>query len=238
METKVTKDQYDSIWLTECAGVYPMVDRLETEMGFALDKGRLEGAARVLACPLKKNPPNWQHGRVIYSCLRRHLEDIATSRVVRLLDIGTAKGFSALCALWAMTDAQRPGSVTSVDVIDPRARVRRNTVAEVDGLLTLDETLRNFPMAGAIKFEQSTGAQWLALNRAPLDFAFVDGKHNYSSVSQEIKMLAACQYPGGLAIFDDVHVPEVRRAVEESEHYSVRFLEVLPNRAYAIGTRN
>ena len=53
----------------------------------------VEAAARVLACPLKANPPNWQHGRVLYAGYRAYLAGL--QRRVLLLDIGTAKGFSA-----------------------------------------------------------------------------------------------------------------------------------------------
>ena len=49
---------------------YPVVDEFEQRMGFAVDRERLEDAAGVLACLLKKNPPKWQHGRVLYALAR------------------------------------------------------------------------------------------------------------------------------------------------------------------------
>ncbi len=46
------------------------------------------------------------------------------------------------------------------------------------------------------------------------------------------------QQPGDLAIFDDVHIPDVSVAVNTlHEFYRLEYLEVLPNRHYAIGVR-
>src|SRR3989304_7206134 len=70
------------------------------EAAFALERTRLEAAARVLACPIKAGPPNWQHGRVLYALTRRYR--LTAEGPLYCLDIGTAKGFSALCLLWAV----------------------------------------------------------------------------------------------------------------------------------------
>ena len=129
-ETPTNPASYELAFNSERMNEYPPVDEFEERMGYALERSRLENAARVLACPLKKNPPNWVHGRVLYSLARNYLQGQID---VSILDIGSAKGFSALCLLWALRDSDILGSVTSVDVIDPEARVRRNTVAELDG---------------------------------------------------------------------------------------------------------
>lgn len=232
----MTSAEYSEIFQRECAQTYPVVDTLESRLGYALDKERLENAARVLACPLKRNPPCWQHGRVVYSVLRKMLSVASSS--VQCLDIGTAKGFSALCAQWALLDSGREGHVISVDVIDPASRVSRNTVAELSGYLTLYETIATWPEARGIKFLHATGVNWLTMNRQRVHFAFVDGKHNYAAVSQELDLLLSSQVSGDVIVADDIQIPGVRRAVEglEDEYY-VEYLEVLPNRQYAIATR-
>jgi predicted O-methyltransferase YrrM len=184
---------------------------------------------------VKVNPPNWQHGRVLYAAARRYL-DGRRGRVL-LLDIGTAKGFSALCLLWAMNDAQVAGNVVSVDVIDPMARERRNTAAEVDGFKTLTEILAPWPEADAITFLQSTGLDYLHKYAGRIEIAFVDGKHTAEVVWKEALFLADRQQSGDLAIFDDVHIPAIRAAVSSLSAYTVEWLSVLPKRAYAIARR-
>lgn len=164
--------EYEAAFAEECARheQYAVVDHLETRLGFAIERERLWAAARTLACPVKANPPNWQHGRVVYALARSVLAN-GRARLTQeppciFVDIGTAKGFSALMMAMAIEDHQRgrrdetvnaalsqPGPlplagvqrVESWDVLDPTAAVRRNSVLEVDGLKTLDQYLAPWP---------------------------------------------------------------------------------------------
>jgi predicted O-methyltransferase YrrM len=231
---------YANAFAAECARAYPPIDRFEESLGYALDRARLEDAARVLACPIKKSPPNWQHGRVLYALVRRYAAlPVAHDEPLAVLDIGTAKGFSALCLRWAIDDSGRPGGVTSVDVIDPAARVRRNTVAEIDGYKTLAEILTPWPDATRIDFKGRSGAHELSSSRDRIHVAFIDGKHNSQTVQTEGYLLAARQSPGDLAIFDDVQLVDLARAVRKlARKYQIDFLFASGTRAYAIGVRS
>lgn len=233
----VTAADYQAIFDAERVKEYPVVDAFEARMGFALDRERLESAARVLACPLKNNPPNWQHGRVLYAAARMRFATLVESTCT-VLDIGTAKGFSALCLLWAAMDSGIVASVTSVDVIDPDAKVRRNTVAEMTGLKTLRQTLQPWAESDAISFQCMTGVDWLKRTRGRIEVAFIDGKHTGEVVAREARLLAGRQQPGDMAIFDDIHLPDIEKAVNGlSDLYELETLRILPNRAYAIGVR-
>jgi predicted O-methyltransferase YrrM len=228
----VSAQDYQRVFEAERTQGYPVIEALEATAGYRLDRDRLEAAARVLACPIKKHAPSWQHGRVIYSLYRHYLAGCA--RRVLMLDVGTAKGFSALCAQWALIDAGVPGTVVSVDVIDPRSRDSRNTVAEVDAPKTLTELLDPWPEASAIKFLKCTGVEWLSSYHGRIDCAFVDGKHTGAVVALEGQLLSARQESGDLAIFDDVHLPDVLQAVRGLKAYDSEIVTVLPQRAYAI----
>jgi predicted O-methyltransferase YrrM len=235
MSTTLTVTAYQEAFDRECGQTYPAVDAFETRAGFKIDTGKLREAAFILACPLKVNPPNWQHGRVIYAAAREHFEGYRGRAMV--LDIGTAKGFSALCLLWAMRDARVQGNVVSVDVLDPCSRDRRNTVAELDQPRTLFELLRPWPESSNITFQQSTGIDYLKAYAGRIDVAFVDGKHTGAVVACEAQMLADRQQRGDLVVFDDVHLKDVRDAVSNQRGYLIEWLSILPNRAYAIGRR-
>jgi len=232
-----TAKDYTDAFELERKQTYPMVDAFETRMGYALERGRLEEAAVTLACPLKANPPNWQHGRVLYAAVRRYLSYSQDEGPFTLLDIGTAKGFSALCMAWAVADSGVNGRVITVDVIDPRGRIYRNSVADLDGLKTLEELLKPWPEASIIESHKMTGLKWLTTHEERIHVAFVDGKHSGAVVEQEGRRLAMLQNPGDLAIFDDVHLTDVNRAVQSIEEYFTETMIVLPNRAYAVGLR-
>jgi predicted O-methyltransferase YrrM len=152
-----------------------------------------------------------------------------------VLDIGTAKGFSAVVMARACLDAGRAFRITSLDVIDPDGRARRNTVAEVDGLKTLYETLE--PWSKEIEnvdFVHGKGENWLVLNRKRIHFAFVDGKHTYDAVRRELSGLAGVQVSGDVIVCDDLQVPGVRKAVDEFSGYGRYDVQVLPERSYAV----
>lgn len=261
-----TAEDYQRIFELERQLDYPSVYALECGMGFAIDKERLEAAARVLSCPIKAAAPSWQHGRVIYATWRNYLAhkntcpecdgagkvldapqrgpgtfwDACDSCLVTIVDLGTAKGFSALMAMYALLDSGRAGTVTSADVMPPEAKVRRNTPAEVDELKTLHEILEPFQEANGIQFVEKTGIGLLQSIAGRIHLAFVDGKHSYEAVSEEAKLLAARQQPGDLVIFDDVQMAPVGKAVNKvaGKYYDLTTLRLgTVNRAYAIGAR-
>jgi predicted O-methyltransferase YrrM len=157
---------------------------------------------------------------------------------VTILDIGTAKGFSALCLQWALMDSGRLGAVVSVDVLDPNGRELRNSVAELDGPKTLAEFLKPWPEATAITFLKFTGVDWLRSHPARVHVAFVDGKHSGSVAYQEGLLLAAGQESGDLAIFDDVQIDGIALAVKQlRKFYQFEELVISDVRRYAIGVR-
>ena len=236
--TAATVDDYTHAFDRERGQWYPTVAAFEQRCGYAVDRDRLESAARVLACPVKAAPPNWQHGRVLYAVTRHYLAMYPDVSVCRTLDIGTAKGFSALCLWWAVHDAGRVADAYSVDVIDPGARVRRNTVAEVDGLRTVPELVTPWPdAAGDIAWWCMTGVEFLRSCTDRIHVAFVDGKHTGDVVRREGRLLAMHQHPGDVVVFDDVQIPGVRAAVGTLRQYAVEYLSVLPTRVYAIARR-
>jgi predicted O-methyltransferase YrrM len=229
-------DRYREAFAKEADRVYPPIDAIEAEYEHAIDRERLLDAARVLACPVKAHAPCWQHGRLLYAVLRSYV----ANRVgpFNVLDIGTAKGFSALMMRWALDDSGVDGAVTTLDVLDPKARVRRNSVIELNGYKTLAEFLTPYSGGYRITCRQSTGVDYLLTHGDRIHFAFVDGKHTGEVVAQEARLLSKVQLAGDVIVFDDVHLADVRAAVETvGDRYALRYLEVLPHRHYAIGVR-
>jgi len=237
-ETIPSPQDYAEAFRLESAKAYPEIDRLEQSVGFALDRAKLEAAAQVLACPVKASPPNWQHGRVIYTVARRYLAATPGPSFL-FLDIGTAKGFSALCLQWALLDSGVSGVVESVDVIDPRAKVFRNSVRDTESENRLADYHREWPDASRIVFHKCTGLQWLLKSDERVHIAFVDGKHSGDVVREEAKRLASRQQPWDLAIFDDVQLPGIADALYGLRSlYDCTHIELATaNRKYAVGVR-
>lgn len=227
---------------------YPEVAAVESLYGYSLATQQLERAARDLACPVKVNPPNWQHGRVLYA-IARHIQARPDRPNGIFLDIGTAKGFSAVCMALAVRDSTVPRSVVSVDKVGPLEQVYRNSRREAhEGRPLTVYSLVEYMEAGPITF---LGGGSEAYFRAALTrrdsprilLAFIDGKHDYEMVRKEAHWAANFQESGDVLVFDDLQLPAVAQAVEVFRelhaHYSVRYVDLAPtaNRKYAIAVR-
>lgn len=231
-----TAEEYADAFAKAKALEYPEIDALEAELGYAIDRDWLNDAGRVLSCPIKAVPPQWQHGRVLYAVARHYIATHPES-LYHVLDIGTAKGFSALCLQKVFRDAGVLAKVASVDVMPPTDRCLRNSVAELDGLKTLAEILAPWPESRDILFVKSTGVEWLNAGGSRIHVAFIDGKHTSEAVRAEGKLLAARQQSGDLAIFDDCQMARVSVAVVSLEQwYRIKYVKAEP-REYAIARR-
>lgn len=245
--------KYRAAFEAEVPRTYPAIDQLIALLGgheIEEELGLFLGMARDLACPLKEHAPNWQHGRVLYALAGKTVER-NIGQPLTFLDIGTAKGFSALCMLWGMAIAGGRGSVQSLDVIDPFERVARNSIAELDGLKHLGEFIEPYlptspaaQAACAAMFHKHPGMlfdQVVTATRIPL--AFVDGKHKLTDVRTEAMKIADRQERGDFILFDDVQIPGVREGAYEFEKTPAgccyRWLEIQVNaeRAYRLAER-
>lgn len=246
MKTVHTEEQYRAIFEEARSLSFPAIDTLEIDLGFAIQKKWLDETALVLNCPVKVNPPNWQHGRVIYAVLREFLKSTQAldKQPMVMLDIGTAKAFSACVIAKALKDHGEPWNrvpVHTVDVIKPNERVIRNTIAEVNGLKTLYEISKEFIPEEMAVIAHGDGSANLLTDLKSQDvripFAFVDGKHARSTVYMEGAMIASMQKADDVVIFDDCQITEVRQAVLDlTKYYQPWFLDIGP-RTYAISRR-
>lgn len=215
------REEYDAAFQRGRAIQYPELDRLEVLAGYAVDRDRLEAAARILQCPIKANAPNWQHGRVLYTLARQYIE--WAKAPTTFLDIGTAKGFSACVLSWAIADADVCGHrIVSLDIVEPDLLVRRNSVIECEKLMTVQQFVAPFiaPMID-VKFYGKGAAHWLI--QTPEDvhvgFAFVDGKHTFQAVAFEALAIEKRQREGDVIVFDDTQIADVYKATLQLRRY-------------------
>jgi hypothetical protein len=240
----VTVEDYARAYAEECSKHYPQIDAFEERLGYSIHSerpGALEDAARTLACPVKRNPPNWQHGRIIYSVARDRLSTFGGFGI--MLDIGTAKGFSALCLAWAIADADSGlrgvGRVVTLDSVHPNDRVHRNSVSELafGRYLTVGEFLAPWPEAGLIHAIGTPSHQWLAMNRERIALAFIDGKHTYAAVAEDLDGIKHHQESGDVIIADDLQVDGVAQAVAGLRGYDLTLISAHRDRQYAVATK-
>lgn len=244
-----TPENFDAIFQKERQSTYPVIDAFEKRLGFAVERSRLEGAARVLQCPVKENPPNWQHGRVLYALARSYLTRRAGRQL--WLDIGTAKGFSALSVIWALHDAEAEvdATVVSCDILDPEAVLARNSIEDPKTIAQFVEPFLPRPLRHATPLFMKVGSEAhrrflehgipeKGLGR--INFAFVDGSHEFDDVKLDMQHILARQESGDVMVFDDYHMSGVAENVEwlrAQRTYDIEIIDLLAIRRYAIAIK-
>lgn len=192
--------------LPEGASVTPFEKKIEAMNANALSKIWYDRAVSVL-----RGGDGGEHGLILYGLV---LQLSASTHPLVVLDIGTARGFSAIAAARAMLDANREGRVYSVDIIDHHeSRVWHVDKQEADEPLSGIEISRSeiwerwFPDESnrIVPINDRSSEVLRDWPHGPIDLAFLDGSHTYDSVKQELSSLDSMIRRGGAIVLDDYH---------------------------------
>ena len=217
-------------------------------MGFEILKPWLDKLALLTQVTIKSGELNYQHGRVVYSALRRYIYEhqlkLKPSKIT-ILEIGTARGFSAICMSKAFLDSKYTGSIISVDPLPHNTKMYWNCIADINGRSTRKELLKEYQeeLSNIIFIRDQSPACLGKLGVERIHFAFVDGMHKYANIMQEYKYISDHQLPGDIIIFDDIQtaeysdVGEFTREIERSGEYSLREIWSTKSRGYAVMTK-
>lgn len=238
---------YQSLFERECDSKYPEIDHFESSSGYAIESGWLERLAMRTQVTVKTSSLNWQHGRLLYSIVRKFLGSQHTPlQPFVSFETGTARGFSALCVAKAILDAQKPGVVITVDPIPHDSPMFWNTASDsLEGPISRQELLRDWRQEmGPIVFLRGWSKNTLrSTGLSRIDFAFLDAQHLFSEVVREFRWVSERQEPGAIVMFDDVTpgkfdgVVEAVNLIKSEGQYEVEFVTSSRNRGYAIATR-
>ena len=156
-----------------------------------------------------------EHGKLLYKLILALSE--SRSQIVAM-DVGTARGFSALAMARAIDDAGVEGAVYSVDTvghgekIDWHGRKHDDDDALSGRVLSRmdiwerwfqDDISSIIPIRGRSVDVLGT---W---EHGWIDVAFLDGSHAYPDVSQELARLDGLVTDGGIVVLDDYHMGDV-----------------------------
>jgi hypothetical protein len=162
---------------------------------------------------LRGNKDEGLFGLYLYNLIRGN-ESVST-----VVNVGTARGHSAVCAAKALADAGRSGTVHTIDVIHPdETRNWHANHAPSDPLVGTETSMRKLvnrfhdPDSERVPIEFHTGDSTTVLQQwdgtAP-DFVFHDGEHNYETVSADIETANVIGDDRPIHVFDDcyLHAP-------------------------------
>lgn len=239
-----SKDYYLSIYEKAKKEKFLEIDILENSTGFKVDKSWLDKLALHTQVVKKKSAINYQHGRVLYSLLRKYIQD-QNINYIKILEIGTARGFSSICMSKAINDTGIKGVINTIDIIPHKKEIYWNCIDDFEGKKTR-ENLLSFWSEELKNINFLTGPSSYVLNKTKMEkinFAFIDGMHDYYNVKKELNFVKERQSIGDIIICDDYDLDKFEGVVKAlndedfSRKYNVLDFSSDPQRTYAIATR-
>ena len=177
---------------------------------FPPNESFIRNLAYTLQNVLKKTKNSYVHGYIIYSYLSDYLNkflDVNPLNSVNIIDIGTARGFSALCLAKALQDNNAVGKVFTFDILPNRSSFFWNSQTDLTkGPLTRLQLLT--PWNELVKkylifFSTATFNSLKIVDIPDIHFAFIDGSHFYKDVILEVNYLVERLNKKSIVIFDD-----------------------------------
>lgn len=234
---------YLRLWDQAKAEAFPAVDECERACGAAIDPEWFHRLALLTQVVIKDSALCYQHGRVLYSILRRYLRE-QTADQLNIVETGTARGFSALCFSRALEDAGATGKIATFDVLPHDVSIYWNCLRDPEGPRTRAELLAEY--GGLVEkylifHRGDTRRALLQVTFPRIHVAFLDSVHTYDHVMAECNAIVPCQRRGDLLIFDDYRAyAGVTRAADEvcvRHGYKGAVIVARPERAYLVAER-
>jgi hypothetical protein len=132
-----------------------------------------------------------QQGLLVYAVFRNFLEKTNFDHY-NVVDVGTARGFTALCMAKALEDTKKTGTIHTIDVIPHNKKIYWRSIGDLTGKKTRHELIEDwsFLRDNFIKFYHGPSTACLPnIDVDRIHFAFLDGKHDYENVSYELSFI-------------------------------------------------
>ncbi len=225
------------------------VTKFENLTGYKIDRNYLSNLSLHTQVVIKKTPINLNHGKVLYSLLRKYIENKKNELLaanICIIETGTARGFSSICMSKALIDSEIDGKIFTIDILPHNKKMYWNVIDDFEGKKSRKELISNwnneirninFLHGKSIKILKN-----LSLDR--INFAFLDSSHEFEIVNLEFEIINNKQKKGDILVFDDYSpdkyngVVKVVDSVVEKNIYKVEYININDNRMLAICKKN
>ena len=242
---KISKEQYINLNNEALKINNKKLLKFENKNGFRVNRRWFKKLTLVTQTCIKKSSLNFNHGRILYSCLSKYLSELRTESPITILETGTARGFSSVCMAKSLIDMKKKGMIITLDCVGHNQEMYWNCISDIDGKKTRAKLLAPWEKElQHILFIQGwtdITLKRLGINR--INFAFLDAQHTKEAVMEEFIFVSSRQLKGDVIIFDDVTpllfngVCEAITEIENSFPYDVEKLFFDKMRGYAIAKK-
>ena len=240
-----TRDEYLSIWENAKNESYPMIDEYELNMSHKIDSNWFHKLALHTQVVIKSSKICYQHGRILFSTLCNYLENNNVKKI-NILDVGTARGFSAIVMASALDKMNVNGEIITIDPLPHHHKMYWNCIDDLESKKSRSEILSPYNQLinmyiNFLEGEFQYAIKYLSFER--IHFAFIDAIHKYENVIHEFKYINQFQKLGDIIIFDDYNnklFPGVVKAVDEicqNYNYTKKVINANNQRGYVVATK-
>ena len=220
------------------------IDDLEKEYGYKINKFFLEELALETQITIKKSINNYQHGRVLYSVLSNYVNQ-KKNEEINILELGTARGFSAICMAKALDNLSVKGTIVTCDIIPHKKKIFWNAISDHDNKKKTREELilkwnNLFKYINFFHGDINQIIKKTKFNR--INFAFIDAQHEYLDVKKEFEFISNLQKKGDIIIFDDIQeqfpgIGQLLDEIDSTESYEIKKIFSTSKRGYGIAKK-
>ena len=247
--TTASRKEYLLLWEEAKKVKSENINNFEFKKNFKLNLNWYHDLALHTQVVKKKSKLNYMHGRLLYSTLRDYIQKISAQKqkpYLRILETGTARGFSSLCMAKALSDAECLGNIITLDIIPNELKIFWNCIDDHEGKKTRLELLNTWHdlVDKYITFVEGDSRNELSkISLSRINFAFLDGSHTYNDIMNEFNFIKNKQIKGDIIFFDDYNKAQFPGIIEAVDkiclHYDYHKEEVYSDteRGYVIATK-
>jgi len=241
-----SEDEFINLFEVARENISTEIVKFEKETNFFVEKEFIDSLALLTQISIKKSTLDYNHGRLLYSLLCETLENYRADEKFKILEIGTAKGFSSILMSKCLIEMQKEGFIITIDILGHEVQTHWNSIRNADGKLTSrKEILKDYKLflENIIFIEGKSPEILKTIFMGRINFAFIDGQHDLKSVQSEIEYVSKYQESGDIIVFDDYTpgsfdgVVQAVDQLEKSTRYVIRRIHSSPERGYAIASR-
>ena len=247
-KAKGNKKNYLQIYEAISAKKYNQIDRFISSHNLKeIDKNFINDLALISQISIKKSEVNYQHGRLIYSILNNYIKlNQNNLNNFLFIDVGTAKGFSSVIISKCAMDSAVNYKIFSFDLIPHNKKIFWNSIKDIEGKSSREELLKDYKdYTNNVKYIKGRTKNKFKIisSYERINFAFLDGSHDYDDVKFEFNFIKKKQKKGDIILFDDVtdgHFNGIVKLVNEiyqNQEYEIEKINSSIFRGYAIATK-
>jgi len=239
------KDEYIAIWNNAKSKKYRAVDSYLSNYNVKTPSSWIHELALKTQVSIKESKINYQHGFILYKALTNYIVSTKIESI-NIVEIGTAKGFSALCMAKVLDDMGIFGIINTIDILSHKKSIYWNSIKDHVGKHTRRELLNTYSplIIKYIQFIQGkSDIELPKLNISRIHFAFIDGEHFYENVFFDGEFIAKRQHSGDMIVFDDytkkIFPGVVQAANEICENYKYKTTVIVSSkqRSYLVAEK-